>query len=145
MSFIELGTPEMTADQMKQAEKIVNEKIRAAVPVYPTLFEAKDDAGLASVSVKFHGNYLAGQFVIRLHMRVKIIIEKISICCFLPSCKVRTRGLPDDHVGSVRVVTIEGIETNMCCGTHVSNLSHLQVTAPNVIYIYPILLHLLWS
>lgn len=87
LSFIELGTPEMSVDQMKQAEKIVNEKIRAAVPVYPTLFETKDDPGLASV---------------------------------------RTRGLPDDHVGSVRVVTIEGMETNMCCGTHVSNLSHLQ-------------------
>ena len=40
---------------------------------------------------------------------------------------MRTRGLPADHVGAVRVVTIEGIEDNMCCGTHVSNLSHLQV------------------
>ncbi len=39
---------------------------------------------------------------------------------------VRTRGLPDDHVGQVRIVEIEGIEANMCCGTHVSNLSHLQ-------------------
>ncbi len=43
---------------------------------------------------------------------------------------MRTRGLPDDHVGAVRVVTIEGVETNMCCGTHVSNLAHLQVQAP---------------
>jgi len=41
--------------------------------------------------------------------------------------QVRTRGLPDDHVGAVRVVTIEGLEVNMCCGTHVSNLAHLQV------------------
>ncbi|XP_033625327.1 alanyl-tRNA editing protein Aarsd1-B-like [Asterias rubens] len=39
---------------------------------------------------------------------------------------VRTRGLPDDHVGQVRIVEIEGIEANLCCGTHVSNLSHLQ-------------------
>uniref|UniRef100_A0A069DTC8 Alanyl-transfer RNA synthetases family profile domain-containing protein n=1 Tax=Panstrongylus megistus TaxID=65343 RepID=A0A069DTC8_9HEMI len=39
----------------------------------------------------------------------------------------RTRGLPKDHKGSVRVITIEGIESNMCCGTHVSNLSQLQV------------------
>lgn len=36
------------------------------------------------------------------------------------------RGLPADHVGDVRVVNIEGIESNMCCGTHVSNLSQLQ-------------------
>lgn len=41
--------------------------------------------------------------------------------------EVRTRGLPEDHVGSIRVVTIEGIDCNMCCGTHVNNLSHLQV------------------
>ncbi|KAJ9598278.1 hypothetical protein L9F63_011042 [Diploptera punctata] len=40
---------------------------------------------------------------------------------------VRTRGLPEDHKGQVRVVTIEGLENNMCCGTHVSNLSQLQV------------------
>lgn len=36
------------------------------------------------------------------------------------------RGLPADHVGDVRVVSIEGIESNMCCGTHVTNLSQLQ-------------------
>ncbi|XP_021923539.1 alanyl-tRNA editing protein Aarsd1 isoform X2 [Zootermopsis nevadensis] len=40
--------------------------------------------------------------------------------------RVRTRGLPDDHKGAVRVVTIEGVESNMCCGTHVTNLSQLQ-------------------
>uniref|UniRef100_U3I8S0 Alanyl-tRNA synthetase domain containing 1 n=1 Tax=Anas platyrhynchos platyrhynchos TaxID=8840 RepID=U3I8S0_ANAPP len=40
---------------------------------------------------------------------------------------VRSRGLPDDHTGPVRVINIEGIDSNMCCGTHVSNLSDLQV------------------
>ncbi|XP_076039685.1 alanyl-tRNA editing protein Aarsd1-B [Oratosquilla oratoria] len=40
--------------------------------------------------------------------------------------EVRTRGLPDDAVGPIRVVCIEGVDTNMCCGTHVSNLSQLQ-------------------
>ncbi|XP_038046447.1 alanyl-tRNA editing protein Aarsd1-B-like isoform X2 [Patiria miniata] len=39
---------------------------------------------------------------------------------------VRTRGLPEDHVGQVRIVEIETIEANTCCGTHVANLSHLQ-------------------
>ncbi|XP_065838893.1 alanyl-tRNA editing protein Aarsd1-like [Oscarella lobularis] len=39
---------------------------------------------------------------------------------------VRSRGLPDDHVGPVRIIEIEGIDSNMCCGTHVSNLGHLQ-------------------
>uniref|UniRef100_U3JDD6 Alanyl-tRNA synthetase domain containing 1 n=1 Tax=Ficedula albicollis TaxID=59894 RepID=U3JDD6_FICAL len=38
-----------------------------------------------------------------------------------------SRGLPDDHVGPVRVVDIKGIDSNLCCGTHVSNLSDLQV------------------
>ncbi|XP_069397675.1 alanyl-tRNA editing protein Aarsd1 isoform X3 [Ovis canadensis] len=41
--------------------------------------------------------------------------------------QVRGRGLPDDHAGPIRVVTIQNIDSNMCCGTHVSNLSDLQV------------------
>ncbi|XP_044766453.1 alanyl-tRNA editing protein Aarsd1-B [Coccinella septempunctata] len=36
------------------------------------------------------------------------------------------RGLPDDHVGDIRVISIDGIDNNMCCGTHVNNLSQLQ-------------------
>ncbi|OWF35864.1 alanyl-tRNA editing protein Aarsd1-like [Mizuhopecten yessoensis] len=40
----------------------------------------------------------------------------------------RCRGLPEDHVGPVRVLDIEGIDGGtLCCGTHVSNLSHLQL------------------
>lgn len=38
-----------------------------------------------------------------------------------------TRGLPDDHEGPVRVIEIPGIDRNMCCGTHVTNLSQVQV------------------
>ncbi|XP_053658127.1 alanyl-tRNA editing protein Aarsd1-A [Anopheles marshallii] len=37
-----------------------------------------------------------------------------------------TRGLPEDVSGPLRVVTIAGVESNMCCGTHVRNLSQLQ-------------------
>ncbi|XP_055860367.1 alanyl-tRNA editing protein Aarsd1-B-like [Biomphalaria glabrata] len=40
--------------------------------------------------------------------------------------KFRGLGLPADHVGSVRVLSIEGIDDALCCGTHVSNLSHIQ-------------------
>ncbi|XP_075155537.1 alanyl-tRNA editing protein Aarsd1-A [Haematobia irritans] len=36
------------------------------------------------------------------------------------------RGLPKDVEGPVRVIRIEGHRDNMCCGTHVSNLSQLQ-------------------
>ncbi|KAK3932391.1 Alanyl-tRNA editing protein Aarsd1-B [Frankliniella fusca] len=41
--------------------------------------------------------------------------------------KARTRGLPEDHVGLVRLVSIKDLDNNMCCGTHVSNLSQLQM------------------
>ena len=46
-----------------------------------------------------------------------------------PSLKseVRTRGLPEDVAGPIRVVTIEGVENNMCCGTHVKNMGQLQM------------------
>ncbi|XP_049863039.1 alanyl-tRNA editing protein Aarsd1 isoform X1 [Schistocerca gregaria] len=40
--------------------------------------------------------------------------------------EAHTRGLPKDHEGDVRVISIEGVDNNMCCGTHVSNLSQLQ-------------------
>lgn len=36
------------------------------------------------------------------------------------------KDLPDDHEGDIRVITIDGIDSNMCCGTHVSTLSQLQ-------------------
>ena len=38
-----------------------------------------------------------------------------------------TRGLPTDHTGPVRLVSIPGVDSNLCCGTHVSCTSHLQV------------------
>ncbi|KAJ8264572.1 hypothetical protein GJAV_G00150840 [Gymnothorax javanicus] len=41
--------------------------------------------------------------------------------------EVRSRSLPDDHAGPLRIIEIQGVDANMCCGTHVSNLSHLQV------------------
>ena len=45
----------------------------------------------------------------------------------------RTRGLPAGVTGESRVIEIEGdvagapMDRNMCCGTHVSSLAHLQV------------------
>ncbi|XP_067139212.1 alanyl-tRNA editing protein Aarsd1-B [Centruroides vittatus] len=41
--------------------------------------------------------------------------------------EVRTRlELPDDENKLIRVVNIKGIDSNTCCGTHVSSLGHLQ-------------------
>ncbi len=42
--------------------------------------------------------------------------------------QAKTRGLPDDHSGPVRVVEISGgLDSNLCCGTHLNNLAQLQV------------------
>lgn len=38
-----------------------------------------------------------------------------------------SKGLPVDLSGPVRVVNIEGVDSNMCCGTHVTNLAQLQM------------------
>lgn len=37
------------------------------------------------------------------------------------------RGDPEAVVGPIRIVSIDGIDANMCCGTHVKNLSELQM------------------
>lgn len=38
-----------------------------------------------------------------------------------------SRGLPLDLSGPIRVINIEGVDSNMCCGTHVTNLAQLQM------------------
>jgi len=44
----------------------------------------------------------------------------------LATLPVRTRGLPKDHVGEVRLVEIEGLDLNTCGGTHVTRLGEIQ-------------------
>lgn len=39
---------------------------------------------------------------------------------------IRCRGLPEGVVGPLRVLEIDGIDTNLCCGTHVKNTAHLR-------------------
>lgn len=64
---------------------------------------------------------------------ITLILTKKSNCLCVDVAllvcvhQVRSRGLPDDHAGPIRIIDIEGVDANMCCGTHVSNLSHLQV------------------
>jgi alanyl-tRNA synthetase/misacylated tRNA(Ala) deacylase len=38
----------------------------------------------------------------------------------------RSRGIPHDVTGPIRVIDIDGIDSCTCCGTHVSNLSALR-------------------
>ncbi|XP_059812499.1 alanyl-tRNA editing protein Aarsd1 [Hypanus sabinus] len=59
---------------------------------------------------------------IREHIPVNVRVIPVDD----PEIKQASQGLPDDHVGPVRIIDIVGIDENMCCGTHVSNLSHLQ-------------------
>jgi Ser-tRNA(Ala) deacylase AlaX len=42
---------------------------------------------------------------------------------------VRTRGLPEDHAGDVRLVEIEGVDLNTCGGTHLSNTAEIEAVA----------------
>ncbi|KAM9296223.1 alanyl-tRNA editing protein Aarsd1 [Gastrophryne carolinensis] len=60
---------------------------------------------------------------IRQHIPVTVKINSTSEL----EDNVRSRGLPEDHAGPVRIIDIEGVDANMCCGTHVANLSDLQV------------------
>lgn len=73
-----------------------------------------------------------------LHKLESLVNEKIMQCLpvtvrlYEPGSEdlkaVRSRlKLPDGENGLIRVVTIQGVDANTCCGTHVSNLSHLQV------------------
>ncbi|KAM3955847.1 alanyl-tRNA editing protein Aarsd1-like [Aphomia sociella] len=41
--------------------------------------------------------------------------------------EAHTRGLPKDCMETIRIICIGNIDENMCCGTHVSNLSQLQM------------------
>ncbi|MFN7965111.1 MAG: alanyl-tRNA editing protein [Acidobacteriota bacterium] len=39
---------------------------------------------------------------------------------------VRTRGLPADHTGDVRLVEIDGLDLNTCGGTHLANTAEIE-------------------
>ena len=57
-----------------------------------------------------------------------VLLYVVDVTAFLASpFQARCRGLPDDHVGPVRVLRIEGIDECLCCGTHVHSTSDLQV------------------
>ncbi len=47
----------------------------------------------------------------------------------LEGLAVRTRGLPGDHSGTVRLVEIEGIDLNTCGGTHLDSTAGIECLA----------------
>jgi alanyl-tRNA synthetase len=44
----------------------------------------------------------------------------------LEALAVRTRGLPEGHTGSVRLVEIDGIDRNTCGGTHLASTAEIE-------------------
>ena len=42
-SFLELGTTQVTPEQVRELEVKVNEQIRQGARMYPTLYDSKDD------------------------------------------------------------------------------------------------------
>jgi alanyl-tRNA synthetase len=42
------------------------------------------------------------------------------------SLPIRTRGLPEGHVGDVRLVEIEGVDLNTCGGTHLRSTAEIE-------------------
>ena len=53
-SSIEMDAADMTSDQLMELEIAVNERIRAACKMFPTLYESKDDPELLDVSDHLH-------------------------------------------------------------------------------------------
>ena len=45
----------------------------------------------------------------------------------LTELDVRTRGLPEGHTGTIRLVEIHGLDVNTCGGTHVRSTAEIQI------------------
>lgn len=99
---------------MAKAEQICNQLIRDAVPMVPHWYTP------GSPEMEQVGGVWG------------VVMGGATYLSHLVLLQARSRGLPDDFEGSsVRVVEIEGLDFNMCCGTHVASLSHLQVCVSN--------------
>lgn len=83
---LDLGTEELSPEEMSQLEKRANEAISNEHAVTPRWISKES--------------------------------EEVS--------KIRCRGLPEGVDGPLRVLEIAGIDTNLCCGTHVKSTAHLR-------------------
>lgn len=92
-SYVQLNTPALSPEQLREAEDCINEHIAAGCAVsVQTIADVAD-------------------------------VQQLELD---EGVKRATRGLPADHSGPVRIITFAGIDSNLCCGTHVRNLSQLQ-------------------
>lgn len=83
----------------------------------------------ASTEILAHVEKVCNQLIAAatpVHVNIVSDLDNLEIVGAPAGVMRATRGLPKDHVGDVRVITIHGVESNMCCGTHVSNLAQLQ-------------------
>jgi alanyl-tRNA synthetase len=67
---------------------------------------------------------------------VDVVVKTFEAGDSAALAEASTRGLPEGHSGAVRVVQIgQDIDSNMCCGTHVTNLAQLQVSSIEYFYV----------
>lgn len=115
ISFIEIDSKvNLTAEQVDKMENICNELIAASTPVSVHILSDKNEADMPAevyALIRFHLCF------IQKPGGKNIIFPKVTRA---------TKGLPKDRVGGIRIITIQGIDSNMCCGTHVTNLAQLQ-------------------
>jgi len=89
LSDIELDVAQLSAQDLRNLEDAVAERIRAALDVAAR----------------------------------RVDIDEYD------ALDVRTRGLPTNHRGDVRLVEISGVDCNTCGGTHVANTAELETVA----------------
>jgi alanyl-tRNA synthetase len=89
--------------------------------------------GERHVAIEIEGAPPPGSFLAALEEEVNTLIREdraVRTCYVEPAAlaalPVRTRGLPRDHEGPVRLVEIEGLDLNTCGGTHVRRLGEIQ-------------------
>lgn len=57
----------------------------------------------------------------------EIVVHQMTKLEAMDLEEVKARGLPEDILDPIRVIEIQGIEKNMCCGTHLTNTSEIQL------------------
>ncbi|KAK9880837.1 hypothetical protein WA026_013163 [Henosepilachna vigintioctopunctata] len=91
-----------------------------------------EDVSYVELDTTSLNNHLIGEIeekanaLIREGRKVTVTVYDENISANELSDARSTRGLPADHKGDIRVINIDGVDSNMCCGTHVTNLCQLQ-------------------
>ncbi len=98
---IELGAANVSANDLERLEVAVATEVRAARPVTTRRVSLEEYQRLEIGGLEVGGLEVGG-------------------------FEVRTRGLPKGHRGDVRLVSIEGIDTSTCGGTHLTHTGEIE-------------------